>query len=179
MAKIKSELVAAAVALETELLKFDDGVSAFTKLSLTSKKALDRASKMLEQLAASEQAMGVQIQALVQAVAAARESQGARVVAVREKGEELKARALEFRDLIGECEALGAAAGGLNEKLQGAGPSVVDVAHELDALRAKAESLNARAKEKSFDDLAHLADTLRQQLQSLAVRLGGGAGRAS
>ncbi|MBL8952261.1 MAG: hypothetical protein JNK82_15895 [Myxococcaceae bacterium] len=162
-----SELVQAASDLDAELQRFEEGVGDFTKLSLSSKKNLDRAGKMLEDLAQSEAAMGGQIQALVQAVAATRDRQLARVNEIRQKAEQLKDRSIEFRDLIVQFESLGTGAAELNAKLQQPAPAVVDVANDVSALAARAEQLVGLSKEKGFDDVAHMADGLRQQLQSL------------
>ncbi len=167
----KSDLVNAASELDAELVRFEEGVSAFQKLSLSSKKNLDRASKMLEDLAAGEAAMGTQIQALVQAIASTRDRQLARVEAIRTKAEELKARSVEFRELITQFESLGLDAAELNKKLNGPEFAVIDVANEISALNAKAEGLVALSKEKGFDDVTHMADGLRQQLESLKGRL--------
>jgi chromosome segregation ATPase len=170
---LKSELVSAASELDDELGRFEEGVADFKKLSLSSKKNLDRAAKMLEELALSEQAMGVQIQALVAAIQATRDRQLARVETVREKAEELKSRSTEFRELISQFEELGVGAAALNEKLKGPQPAVIDVADEIKALGAKAEQLTALSREKGFDDVTHLADGLRQQLASLLSKLSG------
>ncbi len=173
----KSELVAAATDLDAELQRFEEGVAAFTRLQLSSKKNLDRAGKMLEELATSEQSMGTQIQALVQAIAGTRDRQLERVAVIREKAEQLKNRSIEFRDLILQFEALGTGASELNTKLQQPAPAVVDVADDVAALAGRAEQLVAVSKDKGFDDVAHLADGLRQQLQALQHKLA--AGKAS
>lgn len=167
----KSDLVNAASELDAELVRFEEGVTAFQKLSLSSKKNLDRASKMLEELAAGEAAMGTQIQALVQAIASTRDRQLGRVEAIRAKAEELKTRSVEFRELITQFESLGLDAAELNKKLNGPEFAVVDVANEISALNTKAEGLVALSKEKGFDDVTHMADGLRQQLESLKGRL--------
>jgi len=166
-----SALVQAASDLDTELSRFEEGVAAFTKLQLSSKKNLDRAGAMLEELAQSEQSMGTQIQALVQAIAGTRDRQVERVATIREKAEELKARSIEFRDLILQFEELGTGAAALNAKLQSPAPAIVDVADDVSALAVRAEQLVAASKDKGFDDVAHLADGLKQQLQSLQNKL--------
>ncbi|MBK7863303.1 MAG: hypothetical protein IPJ65_32825 [Archangiaceae bacterium] len=162
----------AASELDDELARFEEGVAAFKKLSLSSKKALDRAGAMLEELAQSEQSMGTQVQALVAAIQATRDRQLERVTVVREKAEELKSRSVEFRDLIVQFEALGTGAAALNARLQSDKPEIVDVLDEVSALGGKAEALLAQAREKGFDDVAHLADGLKQQLTALRGKLG-------
>jgi hypothetical protein len=59
----------------------------------------------------------------------------------------------------------------LNAKLQSAKPAVVDVGNDVSALSEKAVALFALSKEKGFDDVAHLADGLRQQLEALRDKL--------
>ena len=167
----ESPLVLAAAALDAQVERFKENVGAFDKLRLDSKKNLDRATKMLNELAEAETGMGAQVQALVQAIAAVREAQGAAVETVRAKAEQVKARAVVFQELLARSEELGAAAGALNGKLQASGPDVIDLPAELAALAAKAEALQASAREQEFDDVARLGDGLKQQLNSMRQRL--------
>jgi chromosome segregation ATPase len=168
----ESALIAAAAALDDELVQFHDAVGAFDKLQLSSKKQLDRAAQALNELAESEQRLGAHVQALVQAVASTREGQNAEIDVIRKKAEALKTRSLEFQALIAQFELLGAGAAALNKKLQGDVPALDAVVVEVTALAGQAGTLNAAAREKGFDDVAHLADGLRQQLSALASKLG-------
>lgn len=168
-------LVAAAEALSTELARFDETLAGFKKLPLSSKKNLNRASGMLNELAEIENQIGTHIQALVQAIGATGETQLSRVGEVKTRAEQLQDRSLSFNALTKQLEDLGAAALELNAKLQGPSPTVVDVSAELGVLSDRATALQTQAKTEGFDDLAHLVDGLRQQLQSLKGKVGRGA----
>ncbi len=166
-----SPLVAAAIALEEQLQRFHDGVDTFHKLPLTSKKNIDRATKMLNDLADGEQSLGTQVQALVQAVAGTRDQQNVSVEVIRAKAEELKSRAVAFQHLLTQFEAMGVAAAELNAKLQASGPAEVDLAAALTALAGQAETLMGSARAQDFDDVARLGDGLKQQLNAMRKRL--------
>jgi chromosome segregation ATPase len=167
----QSVLISAATELDAELTRFHEAVEAFQKLPLGTKKHLDRATKVLNELAESEQKLGTHVQALVQAVAATREGQSAQLDVIRAKAESLKSRSVEFQQLIAQFETLGTGAAALNAKLQGPGQDLSAVADEVVALAEKAESLTALAREKDFEDVAHMVDGLRQQLSALAGKL--------
>jgi hypothetical protein len=169
-----SPLIAAAIALEEQLERFHDGVDTFRKLPLNSKKNIDRATKLLNDLADGEQGLGTQVQALVQAVAGTRDQQNASVEVIRAKAEELKSRAVAFQQLLTQFEAMGVAASELNAKLQSSGPAEVDLAAALAALAAQAETLMGNARAQDFDDVARLGDGLKQQLNAMRKRLEGG-----
>jgi hypothetical protein len=166
-----SVLISAATALDAELGRFQDAVDAFKKLPLSSKKHLERATAALNALAESEQRLGANVQALVQAVAATREGQTTHLEVIRAKAETLKARSIEFQQLIGQFESLGQGAAALNARLTSGAAPVTAVLDEVTALATKAESLTALAREKDFDDVAHMADGLKQQLSALAGKL--------
>lgn len=180
MAKDKSggALVSAAQTLEAELRRFDDEVGAFAKLALTSRKSLERGRQLLDSLAAAEARAAEQVQALVRAVAATGQDQAARVEAVRAKAQELDARWLELQTLVGQFEDLGAGAAALNAKLKG-DQTTVEVDAEVSALVSRAEQLVAHARAQHFDDVAHLADQLRQQVCAIRGKLLGAAGPAA
>jgi chromosome segregation ATPase len=175
----ESELIAAATELDAELTRFHEGVAAFAQLPLSSKKHLDRATAALNALADSEAKLGTHVQALVQAVAATREGQAAQLDTIRAKAESLKSRSVEFQQLIAQFESLGQGAGSLNAKLQaGGGAELPEIVEEVNALAARAGALNTQAREKDFEDVAHMADGLRQQLESLAGKLKSGPSKS-
>jgi hypothetical protein len=170
MKSTDNELVAAARALDSELSKYEDGVSSYIKLALTSKKGLERASALLEELAEAEDRAGQQAQLLVKAVAATTARQTARLDEVRAKAIELSERKAAFNALVANFESLGKGASAINERLL-AEPSAGGVDAELNALVARAEELVALAKSQHFDDVAHLADGLRQQVSAIRGKL--------
>lgn len=167
-----SPVFAAAPAVALELNRFDETQGGFKRLSLSSKKNLNKASTMLNELGEIESQIGLHIQSLVKAIGGAGEAQLARVSEVKARAEQLQARAVTFNALTVQLEALGTAASALNEKLQGPSPTVVDVVEELGLLSAGSVELQTQAKTEGFDDVAHLADGLKQQLQALKGKLG-------
>lgn len=167
MATKESPLIAAASALDAELVRFEEATQGFAKVALNSQKNLDRAAKLLNDLAASEGSLGEKVQALVGAIATVRDRQMAQVEQVREKSEQIKERSVVFQGLLDQFQQLGTAAGALNEKLKGPG-GIVDVQVEMTNLATRAEALATIAKDQDFEDLSRQADGLRQQI--LAAR---------
>ena len=170
-----SELVNAAEALDAELNRFEDASTSLRKLSLNSQKNLERATRSLNELAEVEESLGKQVQVLVAAIAGVRERQLAQVEEVRVKAEEIKSRSVTFQQLLEQFKVLGAGAAGLNERLQkvtpGEGNSLTELFEEMGELAAKAQSLAELAGEQDYDDVARLADGLRQQLLSVRGKL--------
>lgn len=169
---ISTPLVAAAETLEQELARFDETLESLKRLSLRSKKNLDRAAGMLNELGDIEGKIGVHIQALIKAIGATGETQLARVNEVKVCAGQVQERALAFKALIAQFEELGTGASSLKDKMQGPSPTVVDVVQELGVLAVRAEALQAEAKTEGFDDVVHLADGLKNQLHSLQDKLG-------
>ncbi len=172
MAKHESPLVEAATELDAELTRFEESTVAFQKLGLDSQKNLDRATKMLNDLAAAEETLGQKVQLLVTAINGVRDRQLAQVEAVKAKSVQIQERSAVFAGLLDQFQQLGKGAGALNEKLKpsaqpGANP-IVDVQAEMTNLATRAEALATIAKDQDFDDLARQADGLRQQI--LAAR---------
>lgn len=174
-----SQLVSAAAQLYEQLTRFEQSVTAFAKLPLSSKKQLERAATALQELAAEEQDFGSAIQLLVQAIADSRDRQIAQVDRVRAKALEVQSRSQAFKSLIERFDGLGVAASTLNQKMQGSVSSpeadaagrFIDLQAEMGALVSQAEGLTTLAREQSFDDVAHLADGLRQQIAAARARL--------
>lgn len=77
-----------------------------------------------------------------------------------------------------QFEDLGAGAAALNAKLKG-DQTTVEVDAEVSALVSRAEQLVAQARAQHFDDVAHLADQLRQQVCAIRGKLLGRAGPAA
>jgi hypothetical protein len=170
----KSELVTAASALDAELVRFEEATISFRKLSLNSQKNLERATKMLTDLADVEATLGKQVQVLVGAIAHVRDRQMAQLEVVRAKADEINARTLAFQALLEQFKNLGVDAAGLNDKLQAsatAGAPLLDLHAEMGELAAKAQGLAEIAKGQDFEDLARQADGLRQQILSARSKL--------
>ena len=93
----KSELINAASSLDVELVRFEEATVSFRKLALNSQKNLERATKMLTELAEVEGVLGQQVQVLVTAISHVRDRQMAQVGVVRAKAEEINARTIAFQ----------------------------------------------------------------------------------
>jgi chromosome segregation ATPase len=170
----KSELISAAGSLDAELTRFDEATNAFKKLPLNSQKNLERATKMLNDLADGEAALGQQVQLLVAAIAKSRDRQLGHVEVVRVKAEEIKNRTLEMQGLVEQFKSLGNDAAALNATLQNAptaGQALVDFHAQMGELAARAQALAEIAKSKDFEDLSRQADGLRQQLLAVRAKL--------
>ena len=168
-----SELVAATAAVEAELERFEAATAAFGKISLSSQKHLERATKALNELADGDQRVVDSVQLLVKAIGSVRERQMAQVELIKVKADELKSRSVVFQTLENELAQLGDDASSLSLKLKetpGLSPPL-----ELDAgmgeLAVKAKTLADRAKNEDFDDLSRVADGLRQQILALRAKL--------
>lgn len=170
----KSELINAAASLDTELVRFEEATVSFRKLSLNSQKNLERATKMLTDLADVEATLGQQVQVLVTAISQVRDRQMAQVELVRTKADEINTRTVAFQALLEQFKGLGVDAAGLNEKLTAsaaAGAPLLDLHAEMGELAAKAQGLAEIAKGQDFEDLARQADGLRQQILSARSKL--------
>ena len=171
-----SELVKAAASLNAELQRFETTAVGLGKLPLNSQKNLERAAKLLTDVAEVDERMGRQVAVLVAAIAEARDRQAAQAEGVRHKAEEINTRAQTFRGLLEQFGALGTFAGTLNVQLhqisvaQAAGEAapMTELFEQMGALAQRAEGLAALATKEDFGDIARQADGLRQQV--LAAR---------
>jgi predicted nucleic acid-binding Zn-ribbon protein len=162
-----SELIAIATEVDKELERFEESTAGFRKTGLNSERNLERARKALEELADGEQRVIEKVQELVKHLGTVRDRQLAQVELIRARADELKARVLVFHSLEEELKALGHSAATISEKLKGAS-DLGDLDGEIGELSDKAKALAERASTEDFDDLARVADGLRQQI--LAVR---------
>lgn len=165
-----SEITASAAEVEAELQRFEAASASFGKIALTSQKNLEKATRALEDLADGEQRVIERVQALVATIGKLRDRQLAQVEHIRAKAETLKARSLVYRSLEQDLAALGQAAGAVSEKLKQPSDEL-DLGAELGELAGRARDLTERAKGEDFDDLARIADGLRQQLLALRGKL--------
>lgn len=182
-----SELVAAAEALDAQLSRFESLAEQFRKAPLNSEKHLERASKLLKDVAEQDQHLNAAVSALVAAVTKTRDRQQTQAESVNARAQELQQRAEAFKVLLERYGALGQSAAELNQRMQ-----------EFAAQRAKAQtpeqnaevlgildSLNERmgqvadeasavtklGEEQDFTDIGRQADSLRQQLLSARNKL--------
>jgi hypothetical protein len=175
-----SELVAAAEALESQLTRFESLADQLRKAPLNSEKSLERASKLLRDVAEQDQVLNASVSALVAAVTAARDRQQVQAEAVNARAEELQRRAETFKALLERYGALGGSAAELNLRMQEFAAQrakaqtpeqSAELMGTLDALNERmgqvaeeAQSVVRLAEEQDFTDVGRQADSLRQQL---------------
>ncbi len=165
-----SELITIATEVDKELERFEESTASFQKQGLNSEKNLEKARKALEELADGEQRVISRVQELVKLLGGVRDRQMAQVELIRARAEELKARVLVFHSLEEELKGLGTSASSLSEKLR-AESDLGDLDGEIGELAEKAKALAERASTEQFDDLARVADGLRQQILSVRQKL--------
>jgi uncharacterized protein YoxC len=183
-----SELVAAAEALEAQLTRFESLAEQFRKAPLNSEKSLERASKLLRDVAEQDQQLNTSVSALVAAVTATRNRQQVQAESVNERAQELQQRAETFKTLLERYGALGQSAAELNQRMQEfaaqrsksqeTGGQNTELIGILDALNERmgqvadeAQAVTGLAEEQDFTDIGRQADSLRQQLLSARNKL--------
>lgn len=183
-----SELVAAAEALESQLTRFESLADQLHKSPLNSEKSLERASKLLRDVAEQDQVLNASVSALVAAVTAARDRQQTQAEAVNARALELQQRAETFKSLLERYGELGKSAAELNQRMQEFAAKRAqaqtpeqnaELIGTLDALNERmvqvaeeAQSVTKLAEEQDFTDVGRQADSLRQQLLSARNKLG-------
>lgn len=183
-----SELVAAAEALEAQLNRFESLADQFRNAPLNSEKSLERASKLLRDVAEQDQQLNASVSALVAAVTAARDRQQTQAESVNARAQELQQRAETFKTLLERYGALGQSAAELNQRMQefaaqrsksqATGEQNAELIGILDALDERmgqvadeAQAVTGLAEEQDFTDIGRQADSLRQQLLSARNKL--------
>jgi uncharacterized protein YoxC len=183
-----SELVAAAEALEAQLTRFESLSEQFRKAPLNSEKSLERASKLLRDVAEQDQQLNASVSALVAAVTATRDRQQKEAESVNARAQELQQRAETFKTLLERYGALGQSAAELNQRMQefaaqrtksqGTAEQNTELIGILDALDERmgqvadeAQAVAGLAEEQDFTDIGRQADSLRQQLLSARNKL--------
>jgi uncharacterized protein YoxC len=182
-----SELVAAAEALDAQLTRFESLAEQFRKAPLNSEKNLERASKLLKDVAEQDQHLNAAVSALVAAVTKTRDRQQTQAESVNARAQDLQQRAEAFKVLLERYGALGQSAAELNQRMQEfatqrakaqSSEQNAEVLGILDALNQRmgevAEEASAVTKlgeEQDFTDIGRQADSLRQQLLSARNKL--------
>jgi uncharacterized protein YoxC len=183
-----SELVAAAEALDSQLTRFESLADQLCKSPLNSEKSLERASKLLRDVAEQDQVLNASVSALVAAVTATRDRQQKHAEAVNALAQQLEKRAETFKALLERYGALGMSAAQLNQSMQEFAAQRakaqtpeqnLELVGALDSLNDRmvqvaeeAQSVTQLADEQDFSDVGRQADSLRQQLLSARNKLG-------
>ncbi len=178
--KQESELVSAAEALDEGFRRFEQLTESIQQVPLNSQKNLLRASEMLTEIAGLGEALQRQLGSIVAAIAKFRQQQEGQADRVQKQAEQVQERSRALQGLLEQYRTLGESARQLNLGLQklsmapgdGSGASSLlaklqEFEPGVEELIRGASSLNERANALGFADIAHQADSLRQQLQAV------------
>ncbi len=182
-----SELATAAEALDAQLRRFESLADQFRRAPLNSEKSLERASKLLNDVAEQERVLNESVSALVAAVSSARNRQQVQADVITEHAQQLQQRAEAFKALLERYGALGQSAAELNQRMQDFAAQRAQAKTEeqnaelglsLDALHERmgqvaeeAQGVTRLAEEQDFLDVGRQAESLRQQLLSARNKL--------
>jgi hypothetical protein len=176
-----SPLADAATAFDAELSTYTRLGELFVKTPLGSVKHLERANATLADIAASEERLQNAGQALVQALAAARDRQEQLAKQVVAHVPVVQQRNQKLQELMGELGGVAGEVGDLNNLIGKRGngdantpPTAADardVSTTVLALSERAEKLAATAREAEFEELATQAHALHQKLQAIGKKL--------
>jgi hypothetical protein len=178
--KDPSPLVAAAAALEAELLRWQDIVDEAERLEVTSEKQLGRAKVLLESCGECEKTLAQSLHAFVTAMQSVQDKQRAcmeRTIGAAKNVQErvaVRSGLLErFADLGRRAAEVNGPVGAVMEAIQKeakpdelVGP-LKEVAEKTDEVVTAAESVAKEAREAEWLDIAREADALKQQIQSV------------
>jgi hypothetical protein len=148
---------------------------------------LERASKLLREVAEQDQELNASVSALVAAVTKTRDRQQVQAESVNAHAQELQQRAEAFKVLLERYGALGQSAAELNQRMQDfatqrakaqSSEQEAEVLGILDALNERmgqvadeAQAVTKLGEEQDFTDIGRQADSLRQQLLSARNKL--------
>ena len=183
-----STLTGAAAALDAELRRYAELSSTAVKISLTSEKGLERASKAVAEAVESQARVGEHVKLLVEAIGEARDAQQATATILDERATQVAQKRAELGGLLARFAKLGEVGQTLNTALQKVAAYKPDpyrtadeaseVREALDAIAnglatcaEHAEELATEAKGGEFEDLARQADGLRQQILATKNKL--------
>ncbi len=182
-----SPITASAAALDAELRRYAELAGAAVRVPLTSEKNLDRATRAVADAAESGRRVLEQVQALVQAISAAREAQQASADALDAQARAVAERKSELEMLVVRYSKLGEVAHTLNLTMQRIaeldvksrspqeaaemGEAFAAMETGMTTVAKHAQELAAEATAKSFEDLGRQAESLRQQVLAAKNRL--------
>jgi len=177
-----SPLVEAAAAFDEELATYSRVGELFLETPLSSVKHLERANGALAELAGCEERLQAAGQALVKALAAARDQQETLAKQVVAHVPAVQQRNTRLQELMTELSSVAGEVGGLNTIIQGkagngdatAQPTAADakeVSDQVLALSDRAEKLAADARTAEYEELATQAHALHQRLQAIGKKL--------
>ena len=167
----QSALAEAALALDHELRRYQELSESAVKMKLTTEKNVERATEALARAAESQDRIHANVQALVAAVAAARQTQEADAAQLIARAHEISARRGQFAELAGRMANLGKMAREVQDLLKGGAPSFEEVDKKMELVAQGAADIEQAAREKEMEDLQRQAESLRAQVLSARNKL--------
>ena len=172
-----SPLKAAVQALDDELDRFEQLAHAAHKTPLTSERNLEKAATAINQAAESQQRVHGHIQALIDAISAARQKHDQTAEGLVKTRDLVQARGERFQTQLGRFAALGKEAadisafvrelGELKQKPNGeVVAKLAEVQERMTKVVEGATALGKEAEAEDMEDLGRQCDSLKQQVQS-------------
>ena len=172
-----SPLKAAVQALDEELARFEALADAAQRTPLTSERNLEKAATAINQAAESQQRVHGHIQALIDAISAARVKHDKSAEELVKTRDEVQARGERFQTQLARFAALGKEAADISGFVRELGElkgkpngevvgKLTEVQERMTKVVAGATALGAEAETEKMEDLARQCDSLKQQVQS-------------
>ncbi|MCU1280868.1 MAG: hypothetical protein JWM53_4414 [bacterium] len=173
----ESPLKVAVQALDEELDRFDALAQSAQRTPLTSERNLEKAATAINQAAESQQRVHGHIQALIDAISAARVKHDKTAEELVKTRDEVQARGERFQTQLGRFAALGKEAADISTFVRQLGelkgkPSgevvaqLTEVQERMGKVVEGATALGAEAETEKMEDLSRQCDSLKQQVQS-------------
>jgi DNA repair exonuclease SbcCD ATPase subunit len=167
-------LLAAATAFDEQLTTYTRLAESFMKTPLGSVKHLERANQLLAELAACEQRLQDTGKHLIEALAAARQTQERLASEVVGHAPEVQARNQRLQELMNEMAQLASDAAAVTAQVSSRAGQALDLgalSAGVLALSTRAEQLAATARDASFEEVATQAHGLHQKLKVIGQKL--------
>ncbi len=178
----RSPLLAAVQALDEELTRFAELAASAERVPLTSERNLDKAARIVNDAAASQARVGDHIQALIEAIGAARAQPDAVAAELVQTRDAVQARGERYQARLGRFAALGQRAADVSQKVKQLGAlkgrpnaevvgELGGVLEQMNGVVADATTLGKEAETDRMEDLARQCDSVRQQVHSAANKV--------
>lgn len=177
-------LTAAAAAFERELQQYERITSELSRTTVRSQKTLSRTQRLLSESTQCEEALGVRLRALLEAMNGARETQQRCMEQTLASARGLQARANEFTALLERVAALGTQARETSEPAarvleQSTGPesgadlvrSLEELGDRMSGIIKEAEIIARDAEQGDWPDISRDVQGLKQQVQAAHGRV--------
>lgn len=178
----------AALALERELRRFEQLTTTARKVSIDTRKGIERAAQATTEAAQGQERVNATLSALVQAITAARQRHEANAAALQARGEEIRLRAEQMEPLYARYAALGDESRAIHALVQEAAvlqraattpegvhqtvAAIQDIEDRMSNIADSAREVGAAAAQVSLTDLVEQSDALRQQVTAARNKLG-------